>query len=271
MKIYRFKKVEKFLATAILFSLFTPVLNAQTSSRFSKNQENETAQDIFGSVYETAKEQVEGDSKIAPDLIETLNRRDAAGITPQSIEEKIKVIIKYREQPTDKFGSNSADSPNYSQKMREFKGNLLKNNKQVGLISAEMAISEIENLSKDENIEYISPDRETQAAGHLEKTTGATLVRSILGTTATGATTNLDGRGIGVAVIDSGIHSYQDSIVRWASPTNNTTGYTSPVVYQKDFLGTYPSGSSGNRRGLECLFNRSIRTRNAHCFDDCRQ
>jgi serine protease AprX len=59
-------------------------------------------------------------------------------------------------------------------------------------------------LANDSGIKYISLDRDTKVAGHLETAAGADLARTY-GTSTTGT---IDGTGIGIAILDSGV--YQD-------------------------------------------------------------
>ena len=55
-------------------------------------------------------------------------------------------------------------------------------------------------------INYVSPDRKTAGMGHVANTTGAAAVRS-QAATANRAAYTLDGSGIGIAVLDSGIYA----------------------------------------------------------------
>src|SRR4029453_9976916 len=66
--------------------------------------------------------------------------------------------------------------------------------------AVEIAGTALEELAADNAVKYISLDRDTKATGHLEITTGASLVRNY-GTATTGT---IDGHGIGIAVLDSG-------------------------------------------------------------------
>jgi subtilisin family serine protease len=64
----------------------------------------------------------------------------------------------------------------------------------------------LNNLSSSGLINYVSPNRPTSTTGHVEDTTGATLMRSQPATDERPAYT-LDGSGIGIAVLDSGIYA----------------------------------------------------------------
>lgn len=78
-------------------------------------------------------------------------------------------------------------------------GRVKRSSYNVGLVTAELPLSKIKELSESEQVEYISPDRELQATGHVDVTTGASKVRALI----SGMT--LEGTGVGVAVIDSGL------------------------------------------------------------------
>ena len=80
----------------------------------------------------------------------------------------------------------------------------------------------VSQLSQSGLINYISPDRPVLTSGHIENTTGATAVRGSLG-----STTTLDGTGIGIAVLDSGIFTDHSSF---------KNGTTSRVVYSQSFV-----------------------------------
>lgn len=111
--------------------------------------------------------------------------------------------------------------------MPRFGGSVKKSFNRLGLLTAELPLSKIRELSESETVAYISPDRETSANGHIETTTGASLVRNLISTT-----TPLDGQGIGVAVLDSGIDG--SHVLTGAAPGENRPG----VTFQKDFTMT---------------------------------
>ncbi|HMF55691.1 MAG TPA: S8 family peptidase, partial [Pyrinomonadaceae bacterium] len=126
--------------------------------------------------------------KISPDLRAKLDN-------PQP-GERINVIIQFNE-------SNLApDALLYSlgagglRKLHVLNANVLS-----------LPLAAVTALATRSEVRYISLDRQTVAAGHVTTTTGADAVRvqtslSLLGLTTTYA---LDGTGIGIAVVDSGI------------------------------------------------------------------
>src|SRR5581483_3520614 len=68
-----------------------------------------------------------------------------------------------------------------------------------GLMAVEMPRTAIRQLAAESAVSYISPYRPVMGMGHLEVTTGAAQIRSLI------SNTTLDGKGIGIAVLDSGV------------------------------------------------------------------
>ncbi|HKP87685.1 MAG TPA: S8 family serine peptidase, partial [Blastocatellia bacterium] len=102
------------------------------------------------------------------------------------------------------------------------KGGIITRNLNGGQMAAVMIPGgAISSLADDKSIRYISLDRDTQVAGHLETASGAALARN-LGTTATGT---IDGRNIGIAILDSGIYAAHHSFL------------TNRIVASVDFTG----------------------------------
>ncbi|MBK6724932.1 MAG: S8 family serine peptidase [Acidobacteria bacterium] len=69
-----------------------------------------------------------------------------------------------------------------------------------------LPLSAVSALSTSGTINYVSPDRPTTITGHVEDTTGAALMRSQPALNGRSSYT-LDGDGIGIAVVDSGIYT----------------------------------------------------------------
>ncbi|HEX3142402.1 MAG TPA: S8 family serine peptidase, partial [Pyrinomonadaceae bacterium] len=105
----------------------------------------------------------------------------------------------------------------------------------------EMPANIVEAVAGFSEVAFVSPDRPTQSTGHLSATTGADLVRApksvttttttALGATLTNVTTvpGLDGSGIGVAIMDSGIYKQHTDFL-------DKVGI-GRVIYSKDFTG----------------------------------
>lgn len=86
----------------------------------------------------------------------------------------------------------------------------------------ELPISVVDELASYDEVQFVTLDSQIVSMGHVSSTTGADDVRSQ--TSANGATYALDGSGIGIAVVDSGIYTAHKSI-------------GSRVIYNQDFTG----------------------------------
>ena len=67
----------------------------------------------------------------------------------------------------------------------------------------ELPASTVDELAADGDVSYVSPDREVNTLGHVSVTTGADAVRA----SGPGGSGALDGSGVGIAVLDSGIYT----------------------------------------------------------------
>jgi len=102
---------------------------------------------------------------------------------------------------------------------------------QLGAIKVEGSVAAIEKLAAQSEIRHLSLDKKVMSLGHISATTGADDVRQQTATSPQGVTTSygLDGSGIGIAILDSGIDTNH---VSFLNAKNN-----SRVVFSKDFTG----------------------------------
>ncbi len=91
-----------------------------------------------------------------------------------------------------------------------------------------LPLKAVEALAQSGLINYMSPDRAVNFMGHLENATGATVTRT-QAATATRPAYTLDGTGVGIAVLDSGLLT--------AHKDFQTNG-VSRVVYSQNFVTT---------------------------------
>ncbi|MBV8775346.1 MAG: S8 family peptidase, partial [Deltaproteobacteria bacterium] len=92
----------------------------------------------------------------------------------------------------------------------------------LNLAAVEIPLTGAGAVAGDAAFTFISPDRPITATGHLEVTTGAAQVRALANNSS------LDGRGIGIAVLDSGIEVTHQLLM---------SNGQSRVVYSRDFTG----------------------------------
>ena len=74
----------------------------------------------------------------------------------------------------------------------------------LNVAAVELPLGRVRELTAETGIEYVSPDRPIQAFGHVEATTGADQARTLA---LVNGVPNLDGTGVGIAIIDSGVDS----------------------------------------------------------------
>src|ERR1041385_4649626 len=150
-------------------------------------------------------------NKIAPDLQESVNKHKF------DRRESIDVIIQL-------------DGP-ISGELNGFLNrngvHLKQNFRHLDSLLVELPGGSLDELAKFDEIAYVTPEREAQADGHVSQTTGAAARRTT--TTSAGVPITLEGSGIGIAILDSGVYASHKSF------TNDS--YTSRIVYSKDFTG----------------------------------
>ncbi len=88
--------------------------------------------------------------------------------------------------------------------------------------SIELPASVVDELSSLNEVAFVSEDDEVMPLGHVSSTTGADDVRTQAN--ASGVSCSLDGTGMGIAILDSGIYAAHKSI-------------SSRLVFSKDFTG----------------------------------
>ena len=100
----------------------------------------------------------------------------------------------------------------------------------LGAMKVELPVKAIEALMKSHSMNYISPDRQMESFGHVTSTTGADQVRNAPGLISRllGATA-IDGTGIGIAVLDSGVDSGHMAFL------NTALIPSSRIKFSKDF------------------------------------
>lgn len=95
---------------------------------------------------------------------------------------------------------------------------------ELGAVVVDLPLNTIQDLLATGESFYLSIDRPVEMLGHLEETTGTTLVRQASGNN------NLTGRDVGIAVLDSGIYTNHDAFV-------GSQGSFGRIVASVDFTG----------------------------------
>jgi subtilisin family serine protease len=179
------------------------------------------------------------DSKLSPDMLEAVE-----GLYSTDGNDPIqKVIIQI--QPSTKLNDMTGDtstaetaqlfaietrenrikSAGLRDTLAELRGTLKRTFNNLGLISAELPLSQIRDLAKSGDVAYISLDQKVESFGHLMQTLG--MYNS--GVYVKSGTDYRDATGIGIAIIDSGIYTAHELFKKG--------GAASRVVANVDFTG----------------------------------
>ena len=146
-------------------------------------------------------------NKVASDLTDMLRRKDGISL--------VKVILQLSEKPSGQL--NSLLSANGVKIRRHFSN--------LNSFALELPANVVDALSNFPEVAFISIDSEIMSmGGHIARTTGTDNVRSL---SADGA---LDGSGVGIAIVDSGIYAGHTSF------TDQQTGQ-SRIIVNQDFTG----------------------------------
>jgi subtilisin family serine protease len=145
--------------------------------------------------------------RVSPDLLELARDPEAAG-------RRIRVIVQER------AGLDAMLASTLGREMRT-RGRF----DTLGARVVELPARLVERLSEQKGVRFLSLDRETTGFGHVSRTTGTDDVRETSGTNING----LDGTGIGIAVLDSGIDTGHTTFLDKSNSLR--------VVYSKDFTG----------------------------------
>jgi subtilisin family serine protease len=166
-----------------------------------------------------ANRQAEQGSKLAPDLEEILAEDDQQALTLSQMRRN-RLGLKARQTAPLRLNGVTLPSEGVSaeenqsfivrvqsttpdvvlrEKLALLGGRISRKLDNTGLVVLEVPRTAIRQIAADSSIAYVSPDRPVAATGHVEITTGTTLIRNLVNGTT------LDGKGIGIAILDSGI------------------------------------------------------------------
>ena len=163
-----------------------------------------------GSKSETVSRHAEKGEKISPDLREEQYKA-------RSTDETVPVILQFNGPVSEAL--TALLSRNGVHVRKQFA--------KLNSILVELPTDVINDLAYYDEVSYASPDSEIKVLGHVNNTTGADSVRTQ--TNASGATYSLDGTGIGIAVIDSGMFS--------AHKAFGSASGVGRIKFSKDFTG----------------------------------
>lgn len=240
---------KRFFSTLLLSAMSTQMFSFGVNAQYRGVSEKFTDSAV---VEAAGLPELSPASKIAPDLKEKTNELDFGSRG----DELQKVIIQLKSDAplnkmsgsdlsetdrnrllTDEVRDNRARTGILISGLTALRGRIKKSFNNLGLVSAELPLSKVRELSESENVAYISPDREIESFGHVGETTGW-YNPGISDNGDADPNTWLDGGFGHIAVIDSGIDS-NHSLMRWADPNQ-----TAKVQFNKDFTGQNITGDA---------------------------
>ena len=132
----------------------------------------------------------------------------AAGATPKKISDDLQGTIS--KDPNKRLKviiqTNAAPSRTLVSSVSSSGGNIKKSYRNLNAVAIEIPAKSIEALVSCKDIKYASLDLTTRVAGHLETTTGTDQARNYWNSSNGGGSFgSLDGSGIAIAILDSGI------------------------------------------------------------------
>ncbi|HEX4948224.1 MAG TPA: S8 family peptidase [Blastocatellia bacterium] len=153
--------------------------------------------------------------KLAPDLEETLDWSEQAGSAsdlPQTLGQvrRRKATATNASSPASKTQriivnlNHLANEIALQASVQRVGGRLHRVHPNLNVATMDVPVERVRELAAEPTIEYVSPDRPLVVLGHLETTTGAEQARALA---QMNGVSDLDGTGVGLAIIDSGIDS----------------------------------------------------------------
>jgi serine protease AprX len=186
--------------------------------------------------------------KISPEINEHLQNQDSqlAETGNPDHNNLVKIIVQFDDNKY-KDQARARISAFFQSNGIKIKSEL--NNLHIKVI--EMPLQAVKELASFDAISFISFDKETEFLGHIETTTGAAAMRAQSGNST------IDGRGIGIAVLDSGLYGSHRSF-------QGSDG-NSRLVAQADFTGEGittedPYGHGSHVAGIAAGGTRNIPT-----------
>ncbi|HEX3560829.1 MAG TPA: S8 family serine peptidase [Pyrinomonadaceae bacterium] len=153
--------------------------------------------------------------KISPDLREALsgNGSDRVSLILQGDDLKNASVREYLKASGATFGGSFNS---------------------LGAQAVEVPLSAVKGLSEQQGVAHLSLDRELKALsdGHVSTTTGESVIEKdeqVSPTTGAVTVTKIDGKGIGIAILDSGIYAAHEEFLGRDGKSR--------IIYSKDFTG----------------------------------
>ena len=116
-------------------------------------------------------------SKISPDLLDQI---DSGAISTMAAQDRDPVDALDQDQVDVIVQFDGTGSAAQGQTIRGLGGRVKKSYSVLNGLSARMSLRALQTLAARPDFSYVSPDRPLQKLGHLETTTGAAQIRSLV-------------------------------------------------------------------------------------------
>ena len=130
--------------------------------------------------------------KISPDLLPTHAAAESLRSAASPVAESVRAIVQTE-------GESAAALEQF---LSACGGRVLRRYEGIGAAAVELPAVAVAGLAELPWVRYVSKDRATRMLGHVSLTTGADAVRA---QSNSGGSYTLDGAGVAIAVIDSGV------------------------------------------------------------------
>jgi subtilisin family serine protease len=195
-------------------------------ARTVRNQEN--GQAFWGNLFRGATLALATALALALSFSPVLAAKGGKAGVASDLQEKVQ-----KESPSNSVrvlvNLNGGDPLTVAGKIKELGGEVRGHFRNVDVMVVDLPLGAVDSLAEVEGLDYLAPDRPvTGLASQLETTTGAALAYG--GTPSVWNFSGIDGSGVGVAVLDSGIDPSHVDL-------RDETKGTRRVVFSWDFTG----------------------------------
>src|SRR5688572_21708371 len=214
-------KIAIYLEDIAGFSQDTPVLGTMVAKRLYDALSKGSVQILSATDIGGFDRQIAADKKLRPrfERIVLSKKSDEDSFVGDKLSPDLRELVAGADQTgTAKviLQSDDTEIPQILDALKRNKVTIEARADGLNMLVIDLPVSAAEEIARVKSAKHLSLDREVSALGHIETTTGVSLVRSMTNTIIVGGLLNsvsgqLDGSGIGVAVLDSGIYQEHNS------------------------------------------------------------
>ena len=209
-------KMAIYLDDIASFSSETPILGNQVAAKLYKSLSQGNIQIMTAADADTFNRQIAGDSRLNPrfEKVAIFNAKDDDSFVGDKLSPDLRELLAGADQNrTVKviLQSDDIDNPQLLNVLKQNGVAITSRADGLNMLAIDLPVRVAERVAAVQGAKHLSLDQEINLLGHIETTTGVSLIRTLTNTTVVGGVVNtvtsqLDGSGIGVAVVDSGVY-----------------------------------------------------------------